>query len=291
MDFIRQIINGLSIGGVYALVALGYTMVYGIVQLINFAHGDIIMVGSYVVLLSITLLGVPFWAAILVAMVFCGILGVTAERIAYRPLRKAPRISALITAIGVSLLLQNAFMLIFTPNPRPFPNIFDGNIRIGGDFSISITATTTISLCVILMAALHFFVRFTKTGRAMRAVSEDVGAANLVGINVNAIIGITFAIGSGLAAVGGALYSAAYPLVNPFMGSMFGLKAFVAAVLGGIGIIPGAILGGFIIGVAESLTKGYLDSKWADAIVFSILIVVLLIKPSGILGRHTREKV
>lgn len=290
MDFIRQIINGLSIGSVYALVALGYTMVYGIVKLINFAHGDIIMVGSYIVLFAMKAAGFPFWFSVLVSFTACAVLGVVIERVAYKPLRQAPRISALITAIGVSIFLQNLFMLMFKPNPRSFPNALDGTFNI---FSINLSHTTTVTIIVsiMLMVILQLFVKKTKTGKAMRAVSEDEGAATLMGINVNQTISITFAIGSGLAAVGGALYSAAYPLVDPYMGAMFGLKAFVAAVIGGIGSIPGAIVGGLIMGLAESLTKAYISSQLTDVIVFGILIVVLLIKPAGILGKNVSEKV
>lgn len=290
MDFIKQIINGLSIGSVYALVALGYTMVYGIVKLINFAHGDIIMVGSYVVLFSMKSAGLPFSVSVLGSFVFCAVAGVLIERIAYKPLRKAPRISALITAIGVSIFLQNIFMILFKPDPRPFPTVINGNFTLAG-ISISKTTLLTISVSVILMVVLQLVVKCTKTGKAMRAVSEDEGAATLMGINVNRTISITFAIGSGLAAVGGALYSSAYPLIDPYMGAMFGLKAFVAAVIGGIGSIPGAIVGGLIMGIAESLTKGYISSQLTDVIVFTLLIVVLLCKPSGILGKYIREKV
>lgn len=290
MDFIKQIINGLSIGSVYALVALGYTMVYGIVKLINFAHGDIIMVGSYVVLFAMKSAGCPFWLAILISFAFCAIAGVTIEKIAYKPLRNAPRISALITAIGVSIFLQNICMILFKANPRPFPTTITGAVNLGS-ISLGYTTIINITVSVVLMIILTIFVKSTKTGKAMRAVSEDDGAAALMGINVNKTISITFAIGSGLAAVGGALYSSTYPLVDPFMGSMFGLKAFIAAVIGGIGIIPGAIVGGYIMGVAESLTKGYISSQLTDVIVFGILIIVLLVKPSGILGKNVREKV
>ncbi len=290
MNFIQQLINGLSIGSVYALVALGYTMVYGIVKLINFAHGDIIMVGSYIVLFSMKSAGFPFWISILGAFTLCAILGVVIERVAYKPLRQAPRISALITAIGVSILIQNVFMLSFKPDPRPFPNVIDGNFGIGS-INVSYTTALTIGISVLLMILLQLIVKKTKVGKAMRAVSEDEGAASLMGINVNRTISITFAIGSGLAAVGGALYSAAYPLVDPFMGAMFGLKAFVAAVIGGIGSIPGAILGGLIMGIAESMTKAYISSQLTDIIVFGILIVVLLVKPSGIMGKNVKEKV
>lgn len=294
IDFIRQIINGLQIGSIYALVALGYTMVYGIVKLINFAHGDVIMVGAYVSLVSIPQfisLGLPVWLCILVSVVFCAVLGVLIELIAYRPLRSAPRLCSLITAIGMSLFLQNLFMLIFTPNFKPFPQVFDVEpIRIS-EVQISFNTMLTIIVSVALMIALSLFVKLTKIGKAMRAVSEDEGASRLMGINVNRTISITFAIGSGLAAVGSVFYSNAYPLIEPTLGSMLGLKAFVAAVLGGIGIIPGAMLGGIVMGLAESMTKAYISSQLADAVVFGILIVVLLVKPSGILGKNIREKV
>ena len=291
MDFVSQIINGLHVGSIYALIALGYTMVYGIVKLINFAHGDVIMVGSYVVLISLTEMHVPFWIAIIIAVVFCALLGMLIERFAYKPLRNASRISPLITAIGVSLLLQNIAMIIFSANPKPFPNVISGEpIQIGG-IQIGPVTIFTILVSVFLMIVLEFFISKTKMGKAMRAVSEDAGAATLMGININTTIAITFAIGSGLAAVGGALYSSAYPIVDPYIGSMLGLKAFIAAVLGGIGKVRGAMLGGFIIGVSECLTKGYVSSQLSEAVVFAILILVLLVKPSGILGQNIREKV
>ena len=291
MDFVSQIINGLHVGSIYALIALGYTMVYGIVKLINFAHGDVIMVGSYVVLVSLTEMHVPFWIAIIIAVVFCALLGMLIERFAYKPLRNASRISPLITAIGVSLLLQNIAMIIFSANPKPFPNVISGEpIQIGG-IQIGPVTIFTILVSVFLMIVLEFFISKTKMGKAMRAVSEDAGAATLMGININTTIAITFAIGSGLAAVGGALYSSAYPIVDPYIGSMLGLKAFIAAVLGGIGKVRGAMLGGFIIGVSECLTKGYVSSQLSEAVVFAILILVLLVKPSGILGQNIREKV
>ncbi|MGI6161786.1 MAG: branched-chain amino acid ABC transporter permease [Christensenellales bacterium] len=294
MDFIRQLINGLQIGSIYALVALGYTMVYGIVKLINFAHGDVIMVGAYFSLMVLPLLsaaGLPLWICIIISAVLCAATGAIIEAVAYRPLREASRLSALITAIGVSLFLQNLFMLIYTPNPRPYPKIFDfENISFLG-FEISFTVLLTIVVSVILMVLLSIFIKHTKIGKAMRAVSEDTGAAKLMGINVNLTISATFIIGSALAAVGSVFYASSYPQINPYMGSMLGLKAFIAAVMGGIGIIPGAMLGGVLMGVAESLTKAYISSQLADAVVFGILIVVLLVKPSGIFGVNMREKV
>ncbi len=291
MLFVNQLINGLHVGSIYALIALGYTMVYGIVKLINFAHGDIIMVGAYFSMVLMTMAGLPFWISIPLTMLFCALMGVTIERIAYKPLRALPRITSLITAIGVSLLLQNIAQLIFSPTPRTYPSILPSVSYMLGGVRVSLTTLITVAVSVLLMVGLQLFVRNTKMGKAMRAVSEDTGAAQLMGINVNTTISITFAIGSALAAIGAVLYCSAYPTVAPTMGSLPGLKAFVAAVLGGIGVLPGAMLGGFVMGVAESMTKGYISSQWADAVVFGILIVVLLVKPSGILGKRTREKV
>ncbi|MBQ6804978.1 MAG: branched-chain amino acid ABC transporter permease [Clostridia bacterium] len=289
--FLNQLINGLQIGSIYALIALGYTMVYGIVKLINFAHGDIIMVGAYAALLSMTSLGLPFPLAVVISMVVCIVVGVVIERVAYKPLRSSPRISSLITAIGVSLFLQNLAQTIFSATPKPFPTIFTVAPISVGSLNISFTTLLTIVLSLLLMALLQFVVRSTRTGKAMRAVSEDTGAAQLMGINVNTTISITFAIGCALAAIGAVLYCIAYPRVQPTMGSLPGLKACIAAVLGGIGIIPGAMLGGLIMGVAESLTKGYISSSLADAVVYGILIIVLLVKPAGLLGKKTSEKV
>ena len=288
---LSQLINGLHVGSVYALIALGYTMVYGIVRLINFAHGDIIMVGAYAALMLFTWTRIPFVVVVILTAVICMLLGVTIERIAYKPLRTSPRISSLITTIGVSFFLQNSIQLAFSPTPRPFPvrlalpALTLGRLRVGG------LTFVTILVAVALMILLDLFVRRTKMGKAMRAVSEDISAAQLMGININTTISLTFAIGAGLAAVGAVLYSTAYPTVSPTMGALPGLKAFIAAVLGGIGILPGAMLGGFIMGVAESLTKGYVSTQLADAVVFGILILVLLFKPSGLLGRHVSEKV
>ncbi len=294
VNFIKQLINGLQVGSIYALVALGYTMVYGIVKLINFAHGDIIMVGAYSSILFIPILtgwGLPAWACVVPSIIVCALLGMLSERVAYRPLRHSPRISSLITAIGISLFLENAAMLIFSPNPRSVQKIFDVSSLDLFGIQINFGAIITILISIAIMVLLQMFVKGTKLGKAMRAVSEDEGAAKLVGINVNSTIQLTFAIGSGLAAVGSVLYISAYPQIQPLMGSMLGLKAFVAAVLGGIGIIPGAMIGGLIMGVFESLTKAYISSQLADAVVFGILIVVLLVKPSGILGKNTKEKV
>jgi len=294
MEFLLQIINGLQIGSIYALISLGYTMVYGIAQLINFAHGDIIMVGAYVSLFSIpmfTKIGLPVWLTMVPAIIVCILLGMLTERVAYRPLRNSPRISNLITAIGVSLLLENSFMKIFTPNTRPFPKVFTQPPILIGDLHLNFGTVVTILVTLTLSIALQYFMKKTKYGKAMLATSEDYGAAKLVGINVDHTIQLTFAIGSGLAAVAAVLYVAAYPQVQPLMGSMPGIKAFIAAVLGGIGILPGAVLGGFILGIVESLTRAYISSQLADAIVFSILIIVLLVNPTGILGKNMREKV
>lgn len=294
MEFLLQIINGLQIGSIYALMSLGYTMVYGIAKLINFAHGDIIMVGAYTSLFSIPLfmrLGLPIWATVFPAIIICVLLGVFIERVAYRPLRNSPRISNLITAIGVSLLLENVAMKLFTPNTRAFPKVFDHLPLIIGKLKISYTAVITIIVTLILSFGLQLFMKKNKLGRAMLATSEDYGAAMLVGINVNTTIQLTFAIGSGLAAIASIFYVATYPQVQPLMGSLPGIKAFIAAVLGGIGILPGAVLGGFLLGIIESLTRAYLSSQLADAFVFVILIIVLLVKPTGILGKNIKEKV
>ena len=293
MKFLFQIINGLHIGSIYALVALGYSMVYGIVKLINFAHGDIIMVGAYAAYVLLVLCGLPVWVAVIGSIVFCALAGVLIERIAYRRLlvKEAPRISLLITAIGVSIFLQNLFQLIFTSSGKSFPSIFNYEPIVMGERQVSIISLITIVTTVVLMVLLQLLVKKTRLGKAMRAVSEDAGAAKLMGINTNSTVSWTFAIGSGLAAVGAVLYSASYPLIDPYMGSMLGLKAFVAAVLGGIGSIPGAMIGGLIMGVAESLTKGYISSTLSDAVVFGILIIVLLLKPSGIMGKNVKEKV
>lgn len=288
----EQIINGINAGSIYALIALGYTMVYGIVQLINFAHGDVLMMGAYFGLLSYTIWKIPFWIAIMVAMVICALLGVLIDKVAYKPLRQAPRISALITALGVSMFLENIFRVIFGAEPRkmPTPDFLNHTIEIGS-ISISYVMILTVTLSVICMAALQWMVQSTKTGKAMRAISEDLEAAKLMGVNVDRVISITFAIGSALAALGGVLYSISYYQAEPYMGMMPGLKAFVAAVLGGIGILPGAMLGGFALGLVENIAKAWISSSWANAISFSILILILLIKPAGILGKAVKEKV
>lgn len=289
--FLQQLINGLSVGSIYAVIALGYTMVYGIIRLINFAHGEIMMMGAYFAFITVFATGMPFYMVLIVSMVMAALLGVTIETLAYKPLRKAPRISALITAIGMSLFLQNLALVIFRADPKIMPAIIPKRPIMIGPIQIGTVTITTIALSIFFMVLLDFFVKKTKPGKSMRAVSEDKEASILMGINVNKTISITFAIGSALGALGGVLYSVAYTQVFPTMGVMPGLKAFVAAVFGGIGLIPGAMLGGFVIGMIETITKAYISSQWSDAIVFGILIIVLLIKPTGILGKNEREKV
>ncbi|MBK5244921.1 MAG: branched-chain amino acid ABC transporter permease [Eubacteriaceae bacterium] len=289
--FLQQVINGLNVGSIYALIAIGYTMVYGIIKLINFAHGEIMMFGAYFAFIAATSFQMPVWAILLLVMTIMAIIGVAIEFVAYRPLRNAPRLSALITAIGVSLFLQNLALLIFKPEPKIMPKLFPEMTFSVGGIDISSTTLIIIGLSLVFMVLLDLYIRKTKQGRAMRAVSEDKDAAILMGVNVNRTISLTFALGSALGALGGILYSVAYIQIYPTMGVMPGLKAFIAAVLGGIGIVPGAMLGGFIIGMVETLTKAYLSTTWADAIVFGILIIVLLFKPTGILGKNTREKV
>ncbi|MDR1363924.1 MAG: branched-chain amino acid ABC transporter permease [Spirochaetaceae bacterium] len=293
--FIQQLINGLSLGSIYALIALGYTMVYGIVLLINFAHGDILMVGAYagyfvLIKLGVSPLSIVF--AFMFAVIVCSALGVTIERLAYKPLRSAPRLNSLITAIAVSLILQNGARVIpfIGANPRQFPRPATYNINLG-PISISNIQIIVIVVSAALMAALHYIIVYTKRGKAMRAVSFDRQAASLMGISVDSTISFTFALGSALAAAGGILFAFAYPQISPMMGVMPGLKAFVAAVLGGIGSIPGAMLGGIVLGIAETLTKGFISSQYADAVSFAILIIILLVKPSGILGAKARIKV
>ena len=294
-EFLQQLINGLSLGSIYALIALGYTMVYGIVKLINFAHGDVMMMGAYAGYFVLMCLGatVPgLTGAFIAAMVLCGLLAILIERFAYRPLRSAPRLNSLITAIAVELILQNLMRILpfVGPNPRPFPTMPVHNFTFNV-VSVSSTTLIVIITSAVLMILLNFIVNHTKTGKAMQAVSYDLQASALMGINVNRIIAVTFLIGSILAGAGGVLYATAYPLIDPMMGYIPGLKAFVAAVLGGIGSIPGAMAGGIILGIAETLTKGYLSSQYADAISYGILIVILLIKPTGLFGKKTSVKV
>lgn len=295
MYLINQLLNGLQIGAIYALIALGYTMVYGIVKLINFAHGDLMMVGGYITLMLLTDMGLPIYVAAPLSMLGTAIIGVLIERIAYKPLRNASRLSALITAIGVSLFLQNLAMLIFGSAPRRFPSVTAGlpNIVIGTN-TINIMSLISIGLALLLMVLLQLFVTKSRTGKAMIAVSEDTKAAQLMGINVNKVISITFAIGSALAAFAAILYLFSFPQIDPYIGAMPGIKAFIAAVLGGIGVIPGAMLGGFLLGLIESLTAAYMPagySQLSEAAVFVVLILVLLFKPAGLLGRATKEKV
>jgi len=289
--FFSQLINGLQSGSIYALVALGYSMVYGIIKLLNFAHGDIIMVGAYVIWLAVATWNLPLWVSLPLAVLACTVLGMLIEKVAYAPMRSAPRISILITAIGVSYLLENLAQLIFGAGAQTIPPLFSNDGFSVGDTYISYTAAITIVVAVISMVILTFLVQKTRLGKAMRAVSEDTGAAQLMGIPVNRTISFTFAVGSALAGIGAILYATAYPQATPTMGSMLGLKAFVAAVLGGIGSIPGAMIGGFAIGFAEVLASAMRLSVWKDGIVFAILIIVLLVKPSGIMGHEIQEKV
>ncbi|MCR5788453.1 MAG: branched-chain amino acid ABC transporter permease [Lachnospiraceae bacterium] len=294
MNFLTYLVNGISLGSIYAIIALGYTMVYGIAKMLNFAHGDVIMIGSYLIYTFMVTGGVNPLLSVLLAMVCCTVLGIVTEKVAYKPLRGASSsLAVLITAIGVSYLLQNLALLIFTANPKSFSpvitwegiSLFDGELRIQG-----VTIVTIITSLIVLVC-LQLFINRTRQGQAMIAVSEDKGAAALMGINVNNTISLTFAIGSGLAAVAGALLCSAYPNLTPYTGAMPGIKAFVAAVLGGIGSIPGAMIGGLTLGVIESLSKRYISTQLADAIVFSILIIVLLVRPTGLLGKKIQEKV
>ena len=294
MSFITYLINGISLGSVYALIALGYTMVYGIAKMLNFAHGDVIMVGAFTTYTICSTMGLPTIVGVLAAVAVCTILGMTIEKIAYKPLRKANSpLAVLITAIGVSYLLQNLALLIFGANAKSFSSVVSMEPVKLAEGQINITGETivTIVCCLVIMAGLMFFINKTKAGQAMLAVSEDKGAAQLMGINVNGTIALTFAIGSALAAIAGVLLCSAYPTLTPYTGSMPGIKAFVAAVFGGIGSIPGAFIGGILLGVIEIFSKAYISSQMADAIVFAVLIVVLLVKPTGLLGKNIQEKV
>lgn len=312
MSFVSYLVNGISLGSIYALIALGYTMVYGIAKMLNFAHGDIIMVGGFTVFTAMSTAWCPVWLSVVIGIVVCTVLGVVIEKVAYKPLRNAPPLAVLITAIGVSYLLQNLALLIFGSAARnftsvaagapPFLTIFDDG-RAPQFFTaapadaakpvmtISMETFLSITVSIVIMVALTLFINKTKAGKAMLAVSEDKGAAQLMGINVNGTISLTFAIGSALAAVASVLMCSSYPQISPYTGSMPGIKAFVAAVFGGIGSIPGAMIGGVLLGVIEQLSKAYISSQLSDAIVFLVLIIVLVVRPTGILGKKISEKV
>ncbi len=294
MEFLTNLINGISLGSVYAIIALGYTMVYGIAKMLNFAHGDVIMVGGYIAFMTLFYLGMNPLICVLIAICGCTLLGILIERVAYKPLRQSPSLTVLITAIGVSYLLQNLALLIWGSNPKVFPSIAAGlpSLQLfDGQLNISAETLITIGASVIIMVVLGLFTANTKMGKAMRACSEDPGAARLMGINVDTTISTTFAIGSGLAAVAGVLLCSSYPTLMPTTGAMPGIKAFTAAVFGGIGSIPGAVLGGVLLGIIEIFAKAYIGTQLADAVVFAVLIIVLLIKPSGLLGKYVPEKV
>lgn len=293
MTFLTYLINGISLGSIYAIIALGYTMVYGIAKMLNFAHGDVIMVGAYICFCAMSYLSLPPLVGVLLAIIVCTVLGIVIEKLAYKPLRAAPALAVLITAIGVSYFLQNAALLIWKSDPKVFTSVIDlPPLQLfGGKLIISSVTIVTVLTCVVIMAALMLFTGKTKMGKAMRAVSEDKGAAQLMGINVNSTISVTFAIGSGLAAVAGVLLCSAYPTLMPTTGAMPGIKAFTAAVFGGIGSIPGALVGGLLLGIIEIFGKAYISTQLSDAIVFAVLILVLLIKPAGLLGKYTPEKV
>ena len=293
MGFLTNLINGLSLGSVYAIIALGYTMVYGIAKMLNFAHGDIIMVGGYVCFCAVNYIGLPTGVGVLLSIVACTVLGIVIERLAYKPLRNAPSLDVLITAIGVSYFLQNAALLIWGSDTKSFPSVVNlpSVSLFDGQLVVSAITIVTVLTGVVVMVCLTLFTGKTRMGKAMRACSEDRGAATLMGINVNSTISLTFAIGSGLAAVAGVLMCSAYPTLIPTTGSLPGIKAFTAAVIGGIGSIPGAFVGGLALGIIEIFAKAYVGTQLADAIVFAVLIVVLLVKPSGLLGKTVREKV
>ncbi len=291
INFITQFINGLNLGSIYALIALGYTMVYGIAKMLNFAHGDVIMVGAYTISVVTTGLGMPPLASVLISVVVCATLGVSIEKIAYKPLRNASPLTVLITAIGVSYFLQSAALLIFGSKRQKVESVVHMNPVKIGPIELTGEAIVTLGVTLVIMIALTLFIKKTKIGKAMLAVSEDKGAAQLMGINVNQTISITFAIGSALAAIAGTLFVSSYNFVSPYSGSLPGIKAFVAAVLGGIGSIPGAMIGGILLGIIESLSKAYISTELADAIVFGVLIIVLLVKPTGLLGKMRTDKV
>ena len=291
MNFLSYLISGISLGSVYALIALGYTMVYGIAKMLNFAHGDVIMIGGFVIFTAVSSMHTSAGVAIVCAIIVCTVLGVTIEKIAYKPLRNAPPLAVLITAIGVSYFLQNMALLLFSAS-RNFPDILNlPDWHVAEGLTVTGEAILTIAATIVIMIALTAFINHTRIGSAMQAVSEDRGAAQLMGVNVNSTISVTFAIGSALAAVASLLLCSSYPLIGPYTGAMPGIKAFVAAVFGGIGSIPGAMIGGILLGVIENLSKAYISSTLSDAIVFGVLIIVLLVKPTGILGKTMREKV
>ncbi len=291
MRFLSFLISGLSLGSIYAIIALGYTMVYGIAKMLNFAHGDVIMVGSYICFFAMMRYNLPPVVGVILAVIVCTILGMVIERTAYKPLRQAPSLAVLITAIGVSYFLQNAALLLWTSSPKVFPSIIgNGKIQLG-ELTISHVTLLTVAVCLVIMFVLTWFTGNTRMGKAMRACSEDKGAAQLMGIDVNGTISMTFAIGSGLAAIAGVLLCSAYPTLVPTTGSMPGIKAFTAAVFGGIGSIPGAFLGGLLLGVIETFAKAYISTQLSDAVVFSVLIIVLLVRPAGLLGKVINEKV
>lgn len=293
LSFLNHLINGISLGSIYAIIALGYTMVYGIAKMLNFAHGDIIMVGAYVCFFAVSSFQLHPVVGLLLAIIVCTVLGTLIEKLAYKPLRQATSLAVLITAIGVSYFLQNAAQLLWTSNPKLFPDIFNGAaIKLfDGELIITVSTLVTIAACIVIMILLTAFINKSKTGKAMRACSEDKGAAQLMGINVNRTISITFAIGSALAAVAGVLLCTTYPSLVPTTGSMPGIKAFTAAVFGGIGSVPGALLGGILLGIIEIMAGAYISTSLSNAIVFAVLILVLLIKPTGLLGKQIREKV
>ena len=290
-QFVQQLINGVSLGSIYALIALGYTMIYGILKLINFAHGDVYMLGAYIGFFCTSMLKLSFLPSIIVAMVGTALAGMIIERVAYRPMRNAPRIAILITAIGVSFFLENAMILFASPQPRTFPAVFSATVYHFGALVINSQQIVILVSAIVLMIALTYIVNYTKIGKAMRAVSFDADAARLMGINIDFVISMTFALGSALAGAGGVLVGIYYNSIEPLMGMVPGIKAFVAAVLGGIGIIPGAMMGGIILGVVEALVSGFIASTFRDAAAFAILIIILLYKPQGLLGKNVREKV
>ena len=292
MEFLAYLVSGISLGSIYAIIALGYTMVYGIAKMLNFAHGDVIMVGGYISFIAATYLGFPTIVSVLIAMAVCTVFGIVIEGLAYRPLREAPSLAVLITAIGVSYFLQNAALLIFGANPKAYTPVIKGTLTLfNGQLHISYVSILTVVCCFVIMGVLMLFINKTKMGKAMRACSEDKGAAQLMGINVNKTISVTFAIGSCLAAVAGALLCSFSPTLMPTTGSMPGIKAFTAAVFGGIGSIPGAFLGGILLGVIESLARSYISPQLSNSIVFAVLIIILLVRPSGLLGKNIQEKV